>query len=424
MMTLLNTKKRIPTEIKLVFYVVSLYIVFIYWGYLQEKLTSNKYEIFRRKYARTYSRSSIESVQWQYPFVLNLSMAFISSLIAFVVEIFFHEGITQTPPSAYWKAALSSALASPIGYTSLRYITYPLMVLTKSSKPVPVMFVGTVFYKQKYQWHKYFGIALVCTGITFFSSYKVHNADSVSSSRIVSTPNIFFGIFLVLLNLSLDGYTSNEQDHIFSKYSVTPLEMMKYTNFWQFIYIFSFLFLLWIVYGRDSEASKALEILSLSKDARADVFIFSFCAAVGQILILYVIKEFGALVWVTVSVTRQLFTILLSVFIFSHPVNAMQWLGVALVFSGLGLDIAFSYVFLGTEPKIGSGMDGSAGGISSGSRPVSPSHSKTTGIINSVAYMRKGVGVLPAKSDEDIEAGDVSSPTTSASKLSKGRKRE
>ena len=50
----------------------------------------------------------------------------------------------------FWKAALSNAIASPIGYESLKYLSYPMMVLTKSSKHVPLMFVGTILYKQIY----------------------------------------------------------------------------------------------------------------------------------------------------------------------------------------------------------------------------------------------------------------------------------
>eukprot|EP01035_Chromulina_nebulosa_P036445 gene36445-49093_t len=240
-----------------------------------------------------YKRPSVDFAQWQYSFVLNLSMAFVSSVTAVLVGSFFPTDISKRPPaSTYWKAALSSALASPIGYTSLRYINYPLMILTKSSKPVPVMFMGVMFYQKKYSLYKYIGIALVCTGISLFTLFKAQGQSNDNGAPTESL-HIFFGIFLVLLNLTLDGYTNNEQDYIFTKYSVPPLEMMKYTNFWQVIYLCCFLVLGWLWYGNESEASKAMEILMGSKDARADIMSFSLCAAVGQILILCLIKEFG-----------------------------------------------------------------------------------------------------------------------------------
>ena len=55
-------------------------------------------------------------------------------------------------------------------------------------------------------------------------------------------------------------------------------------------------------------------------------------------------KDFGSLVWVTVSITRKLFTIVVSVIIFNHQVKLIQWLGIALVFGGMSLDIIMNYV--------------------------------------------------------------------------------
>jgi len=54
--------------------------------------------------------------------------------------------------TCFWKAALSSCVASPLGYLSLKYVTFPLMVLTKSCKPIPVMLIGIVGYRQKFPW--------------------------------------------------------------------------------------------------------------------------------------------------------------------------------------------------------------------------------------------------------------------------------
>eukprot|EP00597_Dinobryon_sp_UTEXLB2267_P007397 CAMPEP_0170094326 /NCGR_PEP_ID=MMETSP0019_2-20121128/27157_1 /TAXON_ID=98059 /ORGANISM="Dinobryon sp., Strain UTEXLB2267" /LENGTH=384 /DNA_ID=CAMNT_0010315571 /DNA_START=151 /DNA_END=1305 /DNA_ORIENTATION=+ len=271
-------------------------------------------------------------------------MAFACCTTAFLVDSMFPSGNFSPSVFVYWKAAMTSALASPIGYESLKYISYPLMILTKSSKPVPVMFVGTIFYNQKYSWYKYVGVALVCIGISLFTSFKAGSRKLNSIDESLQTSRIIYGIFLVLFNLSLDGYTSNEQDHIFSKYSISSLEMMKNTNLWQAIYLFGYLFITWNLYHHNSEASQAWKVIINCPIVRQDILSFCICAAIGQILILCVIREFGSLVWVTVSVTRQLFTILLSVFIFHHAVNGMQWLGVLLVFSGLALEIIFNYI--------------------------------------------------------------------------------
>jgi adenosine 3'-phospho 5'-phosphosulfate transporter B2 len=61
----------------------------------------------------------------------------------------------------------------------------------------------------------------------------------------------------------------------------------------------------------------------------------SLSAAVAQIFILIMIKEFGALLFATVMTTRQFFSILLSCLLFMHPLSSGQWMGTLLVFASL-----------------------------------------------------------------------------------------
>jgi UDP-galactose transporter B1 len=245
----------------------------------------------------------------------------------------------------FWKVAATSAIASPIGYSALKYVSYPLMVLTKSSKPLPVMLVGILFYKKKYSWYKYVSVLQLCLGIYLFTLNSKNKNDSKNSneSSVEQYFNISFGMFLLMINLFLDGYTNNEQDHVFIEHSATSLEMMKNTNFWQSIFYFTYLFVTFIIFQEKSELSKAMNILQKSDEISRDVLIFCSCAAFGQVLIFSVIKEFGSLVWISISITRQLFTILLSVFAFNHQLKMTQWSGIIFVFSGLILEIFFSY---------------------------------------------------------------------------------
>ena len=50
------------------------------------------------------------------------------------------------------------------------------MVLTKSSKPVPVMMIGLLFFKKRYDWFKYVSVLLVCVGITYYT-YSEQKGD-------------------------------------------------------------------------------------------------------------------------------------------------------------------------------------------------------------------------------------------------------
>ena len=92
-----------------------------------------------------------------------------------------------------------------------------------------------------------------------------------------------------------------------------------------------------------SELCRSSSMVLRSSELRADILIFCICASLGQIMIFEVMKDFGSLMWITISVTRKLFTILLSIYQFNHPVNKYQWVGIFAVFVGMGLEIVVKY---------------------------------------------------------------------------------
>lgn len=66
-----------------------------------------------------------------------------------------------------------------------------------------------------------------------------------------------------------------------------------------------------------------------------DAVLLSFAASLGQLVIYFTIKRFGALTYSTIMTTRQFASMLLSSLIFLHPITFSQWAGVALVFAAL-----------------------------------------------------------------------------------------
>ena len=96
------------------------------------------------------------------------------------------------------------------------------------------------------------------------------------------------------------------------------------------------------IQGFESELYQSYNTISQSKLMQWDVLEFCLCAALGQVIIFQIMKEFGSLAWVTISVTRKLFTIMVSVITFNHHVSPFQWTGVASVFVGMSLDLIMS----------------------------------------------------------------------------------
>ena len=87
-----------------------------------------------------------------------------------------------------------------------------------------------------------------------------------------------------------------------------------------------------------SEVAQAYAFVSLHPAIIRDIASFAFCGAIGQIFIFKTLERMGSLVLVTVTLTRKIGTMLLSVIWFGHHLSLFQWPGVALVFGGIGIE--------------------------------------------------------------------------------------
>lgn len=90
--------------------------------------------------------------------------------------------------------------------------------------------------------------------------------------------------------------------------------------------------------GSGSELQSAISFMSRHPEALKHVLGFAACGAVGQVFIFYTLSKFSSLLLVTVTVTRKMLTMLLSVFWFGHALHPKQWVGVVLVFGGVGAE--------------------------------------------------------------------------------------
>ena len=91
-------------------------------------------------------------------------------------------------------------------------------------------------------------------------------------------------------------------------------------------------------------ASLALQFCIQHPEVIIDIALFSFSSAMGQIFIYEVVATFGALVLSIVTTTRKFFTLMLSLLWYGHTLTSQQWIGVALVFCGLTVDMLLPYI--------------------------------------------------------------------------------
>lgn len=215
------------------------------------------------------------------------------------------------------------------------------------------MFLHITLFRRSFPLYKYLVVLAVTVGVAVFtlhaSSAKKHKAHDSSVIR-----NRTWGLLLLGINLLLDGLTNTTQDYIFTTFKrYTGPQMMCANNLLGTAITISWLGLSpylahtgigeylgmdLVADGSGSEFSAALSFLAKYPIVWCDVLGFAACGAVGQVFIFYTLSQFSSVLLVTVTVTRKMITMILSVLWFGHRLSGMQWLGVGLVFGGVGAE--------------------------------------------------------------------------------------
>jgi len=246
----------------------------------------------------------------------------VAVVFAFAMTLIFREPLGNAAP--LWKyvaISVSNVGASYCQYEALRYVAFPVQMLGKSFKMMPVMVWGIAISGKRYGLKDWL-IALVVTGgvteflMTGSISAKHQNGTSVH------------GLILLIVFLALDGFTSTFQEKLFKEHKTTKFNQMLYVN--TFSGLVSFVTL---CASRDLAPSFAF--LGRHPGMIRDTLVLSASAVSGQWFIYSQVKEFGALVFAATMNARQVISILVSYATYKHPISGLQVIGLLLVFCGL-----------------------------------------------------------------------------------------
>lgn len=86
---------------------------------------------------------------------------------------------------------------------------------------------------------------------------------------------------------------------------------------------------------------QSIRFITAHPTALTPLAAYAALGGLGQIFIFETISHFGSLTLVTITVTRKLFTMLLSVFVFGHELTPGQWAGVGVVFAAIGIEAGY-----------------------------------------------------------------------------------
>jgi adenosine 3'-phospho 5'-phosphosulfate transporter B2 len=302
-----TNSERTPamTALLLVYCSMGLLIAYLMWGIFQEKIMSTEYRTGR-----------FESSNF-----LVFSNRMFALMVAVPMMWYKGEDLGRAPFYKYALTSLSNTLSSWCQLEALKYVSFPLQVLAKSSKMVPVMIMGRILSGKRYPWYEYGVAVVVGAGVT---SFVLSQEDGKEDDKVTQ----FSGILLMLGYLMSDSFTSQWQDVLFKEYKLSSYQMMFGVN--AFSSIFTLMSLL-----STGEIISSLVFLSKNPEAVWHICAFSTAGAVGQTFIFLTIKEFGPLVFTIVSTVRQLLAIILSVIIFGHVIAPQGMAGAVLVFMAI-----------------------------------------------------------------------------------------
>ena len=230
---------------------------------------------------------------------------------------FVASGLSQVCSKAFTSLALANGLS------------FPVATLAKSGKMAPVMIGSLILGGASYGLRDYLQVLAIIAGTAVLSMGK-KKSDSSSSS--------FLGVAFILLSLIMDGITGGVQKRLLaemkrSNIKLQPYDMLTFTNLFMMI----FALLISTVLG---EFIQGITYCSHNPEVFALIWKFSLCSAIGQSFIFYTVARFDPLVCSTVTTTRKIFSVLISILFKGHSIPAQGWMGLAMAIGGILSEVA------------------------------------------------------------------------------------
>lgn len=315
-----STKSKTST-VGLIFNVLCIYVSFLTWAVLQERITTTPYGVDNRIFRASMVINAIQSV--------------VSLAVGYVYLRFGKKTGGSIIPntkvlSHYGVMAVLQGVSNFCGYASLKYVDYLTLLLAKSCKLLPVMLVKVIVYGKRFPLYKYIVVLVISIGVSMFSIF--HPTDKTVESKQLG--EYMYGMGFLGANLLLDGLYYSNQDHILKEMpEISGPKMMCGLNLTSFVATVVFL-----LSPFTSQLSEAIDFISAHPQVLYDIVLFGLCGGLGQIFIYHALEQQGILLVVTVTVTRKMFSMLLSVVWFNHRLSLGQWAGIAAVFMGVAFE--------------------------------------------------------------------------------------
>jgi UDP-galactose transporter B1 len=299
--------------IKLLIAVAGVYGSFIYYGILQEKLFKTDY-------------SGGKNERFKFAWATLFLQGIMSYLLAGAINRFYY-GLKQSvlPLKLQFQVSLFYSISMFGSNAALKYVSYPIQALMKSSKIISVMLISAISGTEKFSKIQYVSATVITLGIIIFNVFD-------SGKKGKETQTTLIGLALILLSLFCDGMTGSKQNEARKKFNPASFDMMEACNKIAWILALAYALL-------SLELFPALAFIGKYPACISDLLILGVMGTIGQCFVYYTVTNFGPFYLSVITTTRKFFTVICSIFIFGHPISGWQWLSIGFVFFGVGMEM-------------------------------------------------------------------------------------
>lgn len=301
-------RETVKANAFLAFLAVGVLSSFTIFGYAQEALTRGNYD----------------GERFKFPSALILIQAtgnIICSSICLLITR--KKQWSAGCPAKEWMIVSTAYLgAHEFGLWALAFIPFPLQVVCKSCKAVPVMLGETIFAGKKHSLEKKIQVLLMVLGVVGFTLSGGSKGGQGNEWEL--TPTLFLGLALVLGALICDGIYGPYQNKITQTYGAGEFQLMFNMNLYEW-------FLAVCLCAVTGELTGAYEFVLKHPEVLPKFAYFGSTMALGSLFLFTMQANYGALTVTLTTTLRKLISVVFSVLWFGHQLSPAQWVSAFLV---------------------------------------------------------------------------------------------
>jgi UDP-galactose transporter B1 len=301
--------------LKLLFGAAGVYATYLFHGYVSE-------DLFRYRAA--------DGTGFSYVWYLQVLESAVTIVVGYLGRKCFGCARGKLPVKPFLKSGASQLLAKALMSLSLSAgLSFPVVVLAKSGKIVPVMLGQLILsHDNSYGARDYSFAVMIVAGTALLSL-------GTSTQKGQEQSDSWMGLILIMASLFMDGCTGGLQKNL--KKETASMQPTAFDFlFFSHIAMCSFSFLIALAMG---DLWRGHAFLSENPAILFWVLASCICSTIGQCFIFYVIATFDPVVCTTITTTRKMASVLLSVTFKGHRLSQMGCGGLVIALAALCIEV-------------------------------------------------------------------------------------